>query len=122
MNRRPAWPVGLRWPVWRLRTQLLAAFAVVAVVALAAGGAAVVRLLLDYRAQATTQRLFDAALSAGAAGATLERQGGSPASVAAGVAAQVPLGGARLLALDANGAVPPRPAAAGWAPAGTLVA
>jgi signal transduction histidine kinase len=102
MNRRLALP---RCPVWRLRTQLLAAFAVVAVVALAAGGAAVVRLLLDYRTQATTQRLYDAALSAGAAGAMLERQGNAPATVAAGIASQVPLSGARVLTLDAAGNV-----------------
>jgi signal transduction histidine kinase len=98
-------PARLPRPARRLRTQLLAAFAVVAVVALAAGGTAVVRQMLDYRAQATNQRLLDAVLSAGAAGAALERQGVTPAAAAAGIASQVPLTGARVLVVDLNSTV-----------------
>ncbi|HEX2036910.1 MAG TPA: histidine kinase dimerization/phospho-acceptor domain-containing protein, partial [Chloroflexota bacterium] len=114
MRRPAAWPA---WPAWlsrptgarratrRLRTQLLAAFALVTVVALAAAGSAVVWLMLDYRAQATTQRLHDAAAGATAAGFMLQRQGVSPEAIASGVAAQVPLPAAHVLVLDESGTV-----------------
>src|SRR5262245_47624210 len=98
--RRAVPPWGLRPQAPPLRTQLLAAFAVVAVVALVAGGAAVVWLTLGYRAQVTSQRLRDAAVSAEIAGGMLERQGASPESIATSVAAQVPLTATRVLVLD----------------------
>jgi signal transduction histidine kinase len=88
-----------------LRTQLLLAFATVAVVALAAATAAVVALMLDYRAQAVTQRLRDAAGGAGGAASVVGRSGGGPAAIAAGVAAQVPIPHARVLVLDTSGTV-----------------
>ncbi|HEX2515822.1 MAG TPA: ATP-binding protein [Chloroflexota bacterium] len=96
---------GAQGPGRRLRTQLLLSFAAVAFVALAAAGSTVVWLMLGYRTQALEQRLRDAAGSAGAAAAAMERQGADPESVAAGVAAQVPFPAAQVLVLDAGGAV-----------------
>ncbi|MBI3971957.1 MAG: HAMP domain-containing protein [Chloroflexi bacterium] len=101
MGRRRARFAG---PV-RLRTQLLASFALVAAVAVVAAGVAVVWLMLGYRTQATTNRLRDAGASAGAAGFALERQGAAPDAIASGVAAQVPLPAARVLVLDAAGVI-----------------
>ena len=88
---------------WSLRTQLLAAFAVVAAVALVAGGTGVVWLMLGYRAQVTSERLRDAAVSAAIGGAILERQNATPEAIAGGIAAQVPLSGTRVLVLDSSG-------------------
>jgi signal transduction histidine kinase len=88
-------------PRWqRLRTQLLAAFALIAVVALVAGGAAVVWLMIGYRTQVTFERYRDAAGSAAGAATMLERQGATPEVIAAGVAAQVPLPAVRVLVLN----------------------
>ena|GEM_PF-259098 len=92
-------------PGRRLHTQLLISFALVALVALAAGGAAVVWLMIGYRTQATTERLRDAAVSAGAAAFALQRQGLAPSEVATAVAAQVPLPAAHVLLLDSTGTV-----------------
>ncbi len=92
-------------PGRRLRTQLLVSFGLVALVALIAGGAAVVWLMLGYRTQATTERLRDAAVSASAAAYALQRQGLAPNEVATAVAAQVPLPAARVLVLDSTGTV-----------------
>ena len=92
-------------PGWRLRTQLLASFALVSVVSLIAAGAAVVYLMLGYRTQVTVQRLRDTAASAAGVAALMERQGAPPATMAAAAASQLPLPAAHALVLDAGGTV-----------------
>jgi signal transduction histidine kinase len=103
-------------PPKRLRTQLLAAFALIIFVALLAAGSTVVWLLQGYRTQIALDALRDTAVAASVAGAALERRGEGPAEIAAGVASQVQVPGAHVLVLDSGGVVVADQAASADAP------